>query len=168
MPATDHQVTLITRIGCHLCEQASAVLLRLAGELGYGYEERDVDAEPALRAAWRVNIADLSFRTVTVITLVAMLGLSLFVAFVLPSKNRRTQETDAIEFALVTLLTVMFSPLSFNYAYVVSGSVASKVNDEPEHVYKAGESFFEEPGSRHPVSRNASKTKPASTVLPLA
>ena len=32
--------------------------------------------------------------------------------------NRRTQQTDALEFALVTLLTVMFSPLSFNYAYV--------------------------------------------------
>lgn len=53
---------------------------------------------------------------------------------------------------------------SFIYAYVVSGSVVSKVNDEPERVYKAGESFFEEPGSRHPVSRNASKTKPAKLL----
>jgi hypothetical protein len=75
-------------------------------------------AEPALRAAWRVNVADLSFRTVTAITLAAMLSLSLFVAAVLPPRNRRTPQTDAIEFALVTLLTVMFSPLSFNYAYV--------------------------------------------------
>lgn len=53
---------------------------------------------------------------------------------------------------------------SFIYAYVVSGSVASKVDDEPERVYKAGESFFEEPGSRHPVSRNASKTRPAKLL----
>jgi quercetin dioxygenase-like cupin family protein len=53
---------------------------------------------------------------------------------------------------------------SFIYAYVVSGSVASKVNDEPERVYKAGESFFEEPGARHSVSRNASKTKPAKLL----
>lgn len=53
---------------------------------------------------------------------------------------------------------------SFIYAYVVSGSVASKVNDEPERVYKAGESFYEEPGSRHPVSRNASKTRPAKLL----
>ena len=36
----------------------------------------------------------------------------------LPPANRRTRQTDALEFALVTLLTVMFSPLSFNYAYV--------------------------------------------------
>ena len=54
----------------------------------------------------------------TVITLAAMLCISLFVAAVLPPRNRRTPQTDALEFALVTLLTVMFSPLSFNYAYV--------------------------------------------------
>jgi quercetin dioxygenase-like cupin family protein len=53
---------------------------------------------------------------------------------------------------------------AFIYAYVVSGSVVSKVNDEPERVYKAGESFFEEPGSLHVVSRNASKTKPAKLL----
>jgi alpha-1,2-mannosyltransferase len=35
-----------------------------------------------------------------------------------PRSDRRTPRTDALEFALVTLLTVMFSPLSFNYAYV--------------------------------------------------
>jgi alpha-1,2-mannosyltransferase len=75
-------------------------------------------AGPALRTAWRVNVADLDFRTVTAITLALMLGICLFVAAVLPPRNRRTQQTDALEFALVTLLTVMFSPLSFNYAYV--------------------------------------------------
>jgi quercetin dioxygenase-like cupin family protein len=53
---------------------------------------------------------------------------------------------------------------SFIYAYVVSGSIASKVNDGPERVYQAGQSFHEEPGSRHPVSRNASKTKPAKLL----
>ena len=53
---------------------------------------------------------------------------------------------------------------SFIYAYVVSGSIASKVNDGPERIYRAGQSFHEEPGSRHPVSRNASKTKPAKLL----
>ena len=75
-------------------------------------------AEPAFRAAWKVNVLSLDFRTVTLITLAAMLALSLFVAAVMPPRARRTRETDALEFALVTLLTVMFSPLSFNYAYV--------------------------------------------------
>ena len=56
------------------------------------------------------------------------------------------------------------SKSAFIYAYVVSGSIASKVNDGPERIYKAGQSFHEDPGSRHPVSRNASTTKPAKLL----
>ena len=52
MPATDHRVTLVTRAGCHLCEQAQAVLRRLAGELGFDYGELDVDADPVRRAEY--------------------------------------------------------------------------------------------------------------------
>jgi hypothetical protein len=82
------------------------------------WEDALQGAELAMRNAWRVNIFNLNFRTVTAITVAAILVLSLFVAAVLPPANRRTRQTDALEFALVTLLTVMFSPLSFNYAYV--------------------------------------------------
>ena len=49
MAATDHQVTLITRAGCHLCEVAERTLQRLARELGFAYSELDVDAEDARR-----------------------------------------------------------------------------------------------------------------------
>jgi glutaredoxin len=52
MAATDRQVTLITRAGCHLCEVAEGTLRRLCGELGFGYEELDVDADPARRAEY--------------------------------------------------------------------------------------------------------------------
>lgn len=41
----DHHVTLITRAGCHLCEEAAAVLARMRAELGFGYDELDVDAD---------------------------------------------------------------------------------------------------------------------------
>ena len=41
----NHHVTLITRVGCHLCEQAQTVLLRLRDELGFAYDELDVDAD---------------------------------------------------------------------------------------------------------------------------
>jgi glutaredoxin len=47
--AADHVVTLITRAGCHLCEEAEATLRQLSGELGFGYEELDVDADRARR-----------------------------------------------------------------------------------------------------------------------
>ncbi len=49
MPPSDHQVTLLTRAGCHLCEEAQALLRRLASELGFGYEELDVDADQVRR-----------------------------------------------------------------------------------------------------------------------
>ncbi len=42
-----HEVTLITRVRCHLCEQAEQVLRRLADEIGFDYVEQDVDADPA-------------------------------------------------------------------------------------------------------------------------
>jgi glutaredoxin len=50
MAANDHAVTLITRAGCHLCEQAEATLRAMSSELGFTYVELDVDADPALRA----------------------------------------------------------------------------------------------------------------------
>ena len=53
---------------------------------------------------------------------------------------------------------------AFIFAYVVSGEIELQVNDGPKRVYRAGESFFETPGSSHPVSRNASKTEPAKLL----
>lgn len=41
----DHHVTLITREGCHLCDDASLLLRELRDELGFGYDELDVDAD---------------------------------------------------------------------------------------------------------------------------
>lgn len=46
---TEHEVTLITRAGCHLCEEAEVALRRLQDELGFAYRELDVDATAALR-----------------------------------------------------------------------------------------------------------------------
>jgi quercetin dioxygenase-like cupin family protein len=53
---------------------------------------------------------------------------------------------------------------SFIYAYVISGSIESKVNDGPTRIYKAGESWSEPPGASHPISRNTSKTAPAKLL----
>lgn len=53
---------------------------------------------------------------------------------------------------------------AFIYAYVISGEIESQVDDGPKRVYHAGESFFEEPGAVHRVSRNASATQPAKLL----
>jgi hypothetical protein len=71
-----------------------------------------------LKKAWRVNVASLDFRAVTLATLGGMAALSLFTLAAWPRERARTARTDAIEFAMVTTLIVMFSPLSFNYAFV--------------------------------------------------
>jgi quercetin dioxygenase-like cupin family protein len=50
-------------------------------------------------------------------------------------------------------------------AYVLSGAIRSENSATgPVRVYKAGESFFEPPGSEHLVSENASATEPASLL----
>ncbi len=49
-------------------------------------------------------------------------------------------------------------------AYVVEGSIRTQVKGEPEHVFKAGESFYEGPNGVHAVSANASSTEPAKFV----
>jgi quercetin dioxygenase-like cupin family protein len=56
------------------------------------------------------------------------------------------------------------APSSFIYAYVLSGTIRSQVDDEPARVYKAGESFYEVPGSYHRISENASDRVPASLL----
>ena len=53
---------------------------------------------------------------------------------------------------------------AFILGYVLSGEIESQVNDGPKRVYRAGESFYEAPGSRHPISRNASRTQPAKLL----
>jgi len=46
-------------------------------------------------------------------------------------------------------------------AYVLEGEVRSKVGDDPEKLYTAGQMFLETPIQVHAVSRKASTTKPA-------
>jgi len=38
------RITLLGRPGCHLCDDARAVVERVAGDLGVGWTERDIDA----------------------------------------------------------------------------------------------------------------------------
>ena len=49
-------------------------------------------------------------------------------------------------------------------AYVLEGEVRSKVGDEAEKTYTAGQMFLETPRQLHAVSRNGSGTKPAKLL----
>ena len=52
----------------------------------------------------------------------------------------------------------------FVLAYVLEGSIDTKISGQPEKTYKAGEMFYEPPGSTHEVSKNASQTEPAKLL----
>ena len=52
MPPADHRVTLLSRVGCHLCDDARAEVARILAELGTPWDELDVDSDPGLRAEY--------------------------------------------------------------------------------------------------------------------
>lgn len=41
-----HVITLLSRPGCHLCDDARTVIGRVAADLGMSWEERDITASP--------------------------------------------------------------------------------------------------------------------------
>jgi Glutaredoxin-like domain (DUF836) len=51
MPAD--RITLLAKPGCHLCDDARAVIERVAADLGVGWQERDITASPDdMREYW--------------------------------------------------------------------------------------------------------------------
>lgn len=45
-----HEVVVVTRVGCHLCETAEADIARICGELSVPWSTVDVDGDERLRA----------------------------------------------------------------------------------------------------------------------
>ncbi len=50
------EVTLYTRQGCHLCEEAKQKMAPLLTEFGVTLREVDIDGEPALRAEYTNDV----------------------------------------------------------------------------------------------------------------
>jgi hypothetical protein len=40
----EHRITLLSKPGCHLCDDARAVITRVATDLGVPWDERDITA----------------------------------------------------------------------------------------------------------------------------
>lgn len=47
-----HRVTLLSKPGCHLCDEARVVIERVASDLGVTWEEVDISHDPELQARW--------------------------------------------------------------------------------------------------------------------
>ena len=78
----------------------------------------EYDAKYAPHEPVYANFADIEFETVNAIILASALGLGLIFVAVMPRATRRDPETDSIEFALLLLLMLIFTPLSFGYLFV--------------------------------------------------
>ena len=50
------RVTLYSRPGCHLCDDARTVIERVCADLGESYDEVDIDADEALLARYADEI----------------------------------------------------------------------------------------------------------------
>jgi quercetin dioxygenase-like cupin family protein len=50
---------------------------------------------------------------------------------------------------------------AFIMAYVISGSIRSQVEGEAPHIYRAGQTWQEDPGAHHILAENAIDTEPA-------
>ena len=50
-PSTPAQprITLVSKPGCHLCDEARAVITRVAAEVGVDWVEQSIEDDPALR-----------------------------------------------------------------------------------------------------------------------
>jgi quercetin dioxygenase-like cupin family protein len=53
---------------------------------------------------------------------------------------------------------------AFVYAYVLEGTVASQLDNEPVKTYHRGEDWMEQPGAHHVLTENTSSTKPAKLL----
>lgn len=46
--SAEPRITFYSRVGCHLCEDARAVVVRVCADLGESFVEVDVDSDPDL------------------------------------------------------------------------------------------------------------------------
>lgn len=50
------RILMLGRPGCHLCDEARAVIERVAADLGVGWAEQSIDDDPRLRAEYAEQI----------------------------------------------------------------------------------------------------------------
>lgn len=83
----------------------------------------------------------------------------------LPNTGPRNLNAVRVDFAPGTAAQPHRHGNAFVYAYVLSGTVESQLEGKPARIYKAGESWAEEPGAHHTVTRNVSASEPASLLV---
>lgn len=79
---------------------------------------RPVDADRGKKRELHVNVANLPFKQVNVIIVTFALALCLFYVSAMPPQAHRAPGSDTLEYAMLVLLILMFTPLTFTYFFV--------------------------------------------------
>jgi quercetin dioxygenase-like cupin family protein len=83
------------------------------------------------------------------------------------------QEHPGEQLRDISLIEVIYPPATGSpphlhangvMAFVVSGTIVSKVGDGPEQTFHAGDAWWEPPGAIHRVSRNPSSVEQATLL----
>src|SRR5438046_9107029 len=89
----------------------------LVGVTNRLFRHLDADAASTSHTPIYVNVVDLKFATVNAIIISVALALGILFISAMPQRAMRTAESDAIEFALLILMMLMITPLSFGYLF---------------------------------------------------
>ena len=79
---------------------------------------RPVNAHRKRDEVLLVNVADVDFKYVTGVIVLAGAALCLFYILCMPSHSQRTNSSDALEHAMLLLFILIFTPLAFTYFFV--------------------------------------------------
>jgi hypothetical protein len=126
-------------------DQARSDLQRWSGGMLFKYDDTGMAQRPGRSNSWKnqsifgvanrllrhndadyqfgphtpvyTNVADLSFQAVNRIIVAVALSFGVAYVAVMPRRAARTRQSDAIEFSLLLLLMLLFTPLAFDYLF---------------------------------------------------
>jgi quercetin dioxygenase-like cupin family protein len=83
----------------------------------------------------------------------------------LPNVPGKTFTSAVVDFPPGAAATPHRHGEAFLYAYVLEGTVRSKLDDKPVSTYRQGENWVEQPGAHHLVTENTSQTERARLLV---
>ncbi|WP_431964992.1 cupin domain-containing protein [Actinacidiphila sp. bgisy160] len=83
----------------------------------------------------------------------------------LPNVNGKTFTSAVVDLPPNAIALPHRHGQAFVYAYVLEGTVRSKLDDKPVSTYHQGENWVEQPGAHHVLTENASRTKQAKLLV---
>ncbi|MER7084027.1 Cupin domain protein [Saccharopolyspora kobensis] len=83
----------------------------------------------------------------------------------LPNAQGKTFTSSIVDFPPGARATPHRHGEAFVYAYVLEGTVRSRLNDQPTSTYHQGQNWVEQPGAHHVLTENASTTDRARLLV---